>query len=261
MTINWIDLLLLIFLLLSLYGGWRRGFVRESLDLAAWLAALWLAIVYYQPLARWLGPRASWATDWDRPAAFLGLFVLGMLALQLFGRILAAALPARAHLHAGNKLLGLAPGLAHGLINVIVMSALLLALPLPLPVQDQARGSDLVNRFAGYAQSAEAMLRPVFDDAIGATMNLLTVKPQSSETVRLPFTETAVRPQPELEAQMLALVNQERAAAGLRPVAADPLITPVARAHSTDMLARGYFSHITPEGKDPFDRLRAGKVG
>jgi uncharacterized protein YkwD len=26
------------------------------------------------------------------------------------------------------------------------------------------------------------------------------------------------------------------------------------------MLARGYFSHVTPDGKDPFDRLRAEGV-
>ena len=27
-----------------------------------------------------------------------------------------------------------------------------------------------------------------------------------------------------------------------------------------DMFARGYFAHDTPEGRDPFDRIRAGGV-
>ncbi|MEJ7711542.1 MAG: CAP domain-containing protein [Pyrinomonadaceae bacterium] len=41
---------------------------------------------------------------------------------------------------------------------------------------------------------------------------------------------------------MLELVNRERAAAGLRPVVADPELTEMARRHSTDMFQRGYFS-------------------
>jgi uncharacterized protein YkwD len=59
---------------------------------------------------------------------------------------------------------------------------------------------------------------------------------------------------------MLQLVNEERAKEGLKALKADPEIQVVARRHSADMFARGYFSHVTPEGKDPFDRMRAGGV-
>jgi uncharacterized protein YkwD len=43
-------------------------------------------------------------------------------------------------------------------------------------------------------------------------------------------------------------------------VKADPDLTLVARAHSTDMFARGYFSHYTPEKKDPFDRMKKAGI-
>jgi uncharacterized protein YkwD len=59
---------------------------------------------------------------------------------------------------------------------------------------------------------------------------------------------------------MLEMVNAERAKKRLKPLAADPQLAEVARAHSRDMFARGYFSHVTPEGKDPFDRMRADDV-
>jgi len=49
---------------------------------------------------------------------------------------------------------------------------------------------------------------------------------------------------------------EERIAAGLRPLAVDPELLQVARQHSTDMFARGYFAHVTPEGHDPFERMR-----
>lgn len=34
----------------------------------------------------------------------------------------------------------------------------------------------------------------------------------------------------------------------------------VARTHSRDMWRRGYFSHVDPDGDDPFDRMREGAV-
>src|SRR3989475_1836610 len=60
---------------------------------------------------------------------------------------------------------------------------------------------------------------------------------------------------------MLELVNGERIAAGLRPLTADPELVQVARQHSADMFARGYFANDTPEGRDPFERMREANVG
>ena len=48
--------------------------------------------------------------------------------------------------------------------------------------------------------------------------------------------------------------------AGLKPLPPDPELTEVARKHSADMFARGYFAHYTPEGRDPFDRMREANV-
>ncbi|RYY59712.1 MAG: hypothetical protein EOO12_15930, partial [Chitinophagaceae bacterium] len=56
------------------------------------------------------------------------------------------------------------------------------------------------------------------------------------------------------------LVNEERAQQGLPALKPDPEMTAVARAHARDMFARGYFSHYTPERKDPFDRMQASGV-
>jgi uncharacterized YkwD family protein len=59
------------------------------------------------------------------------------------------------------------------------------------------------------------------------------------------------------EAEVLRLVNAERAEAGCGPLVANATLVGVARAHSADMAARGYFSHTDPEGRSPFDRMRA----
>jgi uncharacterized protein YkwD len=63
------------------------------------------------------------------------------------------------------------------------------------------------------------------------------------------------------EDKVLAVVNEERAAAGCAPVKPDAKLRELARAHSADMAARSYFDHNTPEGLTPWDRADKAGVG
>lgn len=53
----------------------------------------------------------------------------------------------------------------------------------------------------------------------------------------------------------LCLVNRQRAAHGLRPLRDNAALDRAARGHSVDMVRRGYFSHTTPQGVSPFQRI------
>ncbi|WP_029001213.1 CvpA family protein [Azohydromonas australica] len=253
---NLIDLLLGLILLLGAWGGWRRGFIVSALELVALSAALAAALWGYARVAPLLQPMLD--EVWARPLAFVLLFVGVRLLLGGLLMHRARALPGQAHVHQLNRTLGLLPGLANGLIDATLAVLLLLALPLPGDLGTAARDSPLAQRLALPAQWVEARLGPVFDEAAGRTFNLLTVRPESDERIELPFRVSDPRPRPELEARMLELVNREREKEGLRPLRADPEAAEVARAHSRDMFARGYFSHVAPEGADPFDRMRRG---
>ena len=69
----------------------------------------------------------------------------------------------------------------------------------------------------------------------------------------------AAAPAGDDAAQVVSLVNAERAAAGCGPVTWDGGLAAVAQAHSADMRDRGYFDHVNLDGLDPFDRAdRAG---
>jgi len=59
-----------------------------------------------------------------------------------------------------------------------------------------------------------------------------------------------------LELMMVKAINEERQKRGLPPYRVDQQLTMAARAHAQDMVARGYFDHVTPEGKTLRDRLR-----
>ncbi|MFE7314911.1 CAP domain-containing protein [Streptomyces sp. NPDC057555] len=61
-------------------------------------------------------------------------------------------------------------------------------------------------------------------------------------------------------AEVVRLVNQERARAGCSPVTAGDELGDLAQAFSDDMARRGFFGHTDPDGHSPWDRARAQGV-
>jgi uncharacterized protein YkwD len=62
----------------------------------------------------------------------------------------------------------------------------------------------------------------------------------------------------DLAQHALEQVNAARSAQGLVPARLDPGLSEAAGAHAEDMLARGYFDHVSPEGTTVQDRLSGG---
>jgi uncharacterized protein YkwD len=56
---------------------------------------------------------------------------------------------------------------------------------------------------------------------------------------------------------LLQTMNDERAGRGLRPLQLDRQLCAIAYEHAIDMARRNYFSHTTPEGLSPFERMAA----
>ncbi|MEU6805481.1 CAP domain-containing protein [Streptomyces neyagawaensis] len=57
--------------------------------------------------------------------------------------------------------------------------------------------------------------------------------------------------------EVIALTNARRTAAGLPPLAFDPLLTVAAQAHCDDMVARAFYAHTSPDGGEPWHRAAA----
>lgn len=62
------------------------------------------------------------------------------------------------------------------------------------------------------------------------------------------------------EKAVIALVNQERAAAGCRPVTEDPKLAQLAQDFADDMAIRDFFDHLDPDGKDPWERAKLAGI-
>ncbi|HEX8687873.1 MAG TPA: CvpA family protein, partial [Pyrinomonadaceae bacterium] len=83
MGVTLVDVLLVLVVALGVWQGWQRGLLLGLLDLARWAGGLLFALRFYQPVARWLGPRVNWDQAWDEPAAFLLTALVAGLTIQL----------------------------------------------------------------------------------------------------------------------------------------------------------------------------------
>lgn len=256
---NWVDLLLAAVIFLAILAGWWRGFIIGSLDLLAWAGSFVLGYTFYSYTAKWLA-RAFTLDIWLLPLSFVLTVIFFRLLIGLATRYIIRTIPERVNNSMVNKILGIIPGAINGVIYAVVIAALLLALPLKDSITDKTRDSRFAGELAMQSEWANRKLAPVFDEAVRQTMNSLTVHPKSNEKIALSFKYDKAEVRPLLEMQMLELVNKERTKAGLKPLKADPELAIVARAHSQDMFVRGYFAHVNPDGKDPFDRMKAANV-
>ncbi|NEE15842.1 CAP domain-containing protein [Streptomyces sp. SID7499] len=81
----------------------------------------------------------------------------------------------------------------------------------------------------------------------------------ATKAPKKPSASAALSGESSAAAQVLSLVNEERAKVGCSPVAANSALTGLAQNYSEDMAARGFFDHTDPDGRTPWDR--AEKAG
>ncbi|MEI9809004.1 MAG: CvpA family protein [Bacteroidota bacterium] len=258
---NWVDLSLVVVLLLAVWAGWKRGFILGSLDLLAWSGSIVAGFILYPYTAKGIDHIVTLGA-WLLPVAFLLTIIIARILIAIIIKRILRIIPEKVNHDSANHLLGMIPGVINGMIYATVIAALLLALPVKNSVTSETRNSRIAITLSTKAEWANKKLAPVFDQAVRQTMNNLTAKHGSGphEEIKLHFTYENPGIRPGLEAKMLELINEERAKEGLKPLKADRELSLVARKHSADMFARGYFAHVNPEGKDPFDRMKAAHI-
>jgi uncharacterized protein YkwD len=257
---NVIDIALALVMSLAIWAGWKKGFILGTINLVVWIGSLLTGFFGYKYVGALLQKLIPSLGVWNLPLAFIITIIVARLILALIFNSLLKVTPQYAHESGTNKAFGIIPGFVNGLIYDTILAALLLSLPIADSITSTTRDSKIATNLVKNVEWLDDKLSPIFDQAVRRSLNQLTVEPDSNETVPLHFTVTDAKARPDLEAKMLDLVNQERTKRGLKPLVADPELTEVGREHSQDMFARGYFSHYTPEGKDPFDRMRAAGI-
>lgn len=256
---NWVDLILIFIVVLAALAGWYRGFISSVLSLLVWAGSFVIAFIFYPYMSKILDNFFD-AGPWLLPIGFILTAIIAGTLLSILAGFISRSTPLHVHANDANRMLGIIPGAITGYLYAVILSAIFLALPIKDGITNKIRSSRLGVPLAMQSEWANRKLAPVFDEAVRQTINSLTVKPDSDERINLSFKVNNAPAKPTYETEMLQLVNQERQKHGLKPLIADPDLLPVARAHSKDMFAKGYFAHDNLEGKDPFDRMRAANI-
>jgi uncharacterized protein YkwD len=252
---NWIDLLLILVVLVSVWASVQRGFIVSLLELLAWVGSLVIGFMAYRPFGMLLQKLIPSLGIWVSPLSFIILVTLFRFILTELANRIIVDVPVRVHKSPVNKVLGVVPGLINGAIWAALLGTVLLLLPITSPSFNKSRDSRLANQLVGGVTWMENKLSPIFSEALNRAAPKMTAEVNNEKSVELPYSVKDPKVRHDLEAQMLELVNKERTSRGLNPLKADPEMAVVARKHSVDMFARSYFSHYTPEGLDPFDRM------
>ena len=256
---NWVDLILILIVLLAVIAGWYRGFISSMLSLLVWVGSFICAYLFYPYVASFIDNLFD-AGPWLLAISFLLTAIVTGVMLSILAGYIARSAPVEAHQSGVNKILGIIPGAITGYLYAVIFSAIFLALPIRDGLTEKVRNSELGVQLAMQSEWANRKLAPVFDEAVRQTINSLTVQPGSDEKVNLTFKIDNAVAKPNYESEMLQMINTERQKHGLKPLVADPEMLPVARAHSQDMFAKGYFAHDDLNGRDPFDRMRTANI-
>lgn len=97
---------------------------------------------------------------------------------------------------------------------------------------------------------------PAMTDAMDADDNTVFASYDSRDTT-IEVISSARTVRPQLEDRILALVNQERASAGLKPLSFSPQLAKAARQHSAAMAQAEFFEHRGEGEPGLFDRVTA----
>ncbi|MFE7930892.1 CAP domain-containing protein [Streptomyces sp. NPDC057456] len=142
---------------------------------------------------------------------------------------------------------------------------------------DTERGGTSTSRDAGRSTSPAAPTTPSASasTASASPTETVTEKPQATPSKKPKTTPSksktatkapeksespvTVSAEAQAAAQVLKLVNEERAKVGCSAVSANSALSELAEAFSDDMAARGFFDHTDPDGATPWDR--AAKAG
>lgn len=250
---NWIDLLIIVTLIYFARAGFGRYWVSETFDLLSFVLAFIFSLQFYSVTSNFFEVYFSLPRSLANVLGFVLMWYLIESSLFLISRtLLFKNLPH--HRFARSKLIGILPSTLRGVVFVVIILVLVGTFPIQPKIKSEVNNSKIGSWMLDSTYQIQSPVKSIFGDLANDSINFLTVKPKTGESVELGFQTDQFRFDASMEKAMIGLVNRERQLEGLPTLEYDPKLQEVARLHSQDMLKRGYFSHYSPEGESVANR-------
>ena len=262
---NWIDLVIIFYLLVYFFGGLGKKPLSVIIDFFCFAAALVLAAFFYQYLADFLIDNFGISLAYASLAGFFVNFfvfkvVLSLAIYHFFSKSKIFSAIKKTFL---NRLLGAIASFAYGGLVVFVILSLTFALSLPAPIGEHFYDS----RAGAFVADDPLKLNGEFENIFGGVLRdvlkgleFLTVEVGSNEINELDFKAEELELSEKDEKEMLELINEERQKIGLVKLEADESLKEVARDYAFYMFENSYVAHRDLKGRMPADRLREAGV-
>jgi len=252
---NFLDFLIFFIFIFYAIEGYSIGFILASFDFISFIFSFVLGLKFYSFFSDLLVSQFSIPQGFANAIGFFIIVFVSEITINIFLRRLVKYFPKHKVFQFFNKYFGFIPGLLSAALLLSFLLTLVISLPFSPILKNSISSSKISNLLLFNTQFLEKKINAVFGGAISETLNFLTIEPESNEFVALNFKTQGSKVDEVAEKKMLEMLNKERVSRGLGALSMDDTLRAVARLHSQDMLARGYFSHYSPDGTSPFDRM------
>lgn len=254
---NIVDLLVVFFVVIYAALIFKRGFLVELFEFLGFALSLFLAILF-SPYISYILTLVKLPTSIANTVAFVLIWVLTGLFFLHLSKTVFKKLPMVLILSKFNRYFGIIPNLLSSLLIVIFIATTVVVLPTATSIKTTLTQSKIVGTLLPLTIGLSAPLETAFSSSVrDGLIHLTSKEPNSNSFVRLSFPNLQLTHDIESEKILFNLLNGTRQANGLESLWLDPTLTTIASEHSKAMFLEGYFGHVDPKGKNPYDRAIA----
>jgi uncharacterized membrane protein required for colicin V production len=257
---NFIDLIIILIILYFIVDSIGKSFIFEFLDFSSFLAAFFLSLRFYNFLGDFYQNSFSVPHALASILGFASVWFLAEITLFSLIQIILPKINFLPKIDQKLASLVVVPAFFRGLIFVSLILVLIGTFPIQPKVKASVQESTLGSMILEKTQSFEGPFKNLLGGLGEDTLTFFTIKPKSDENINLGFKTTDFLASPEVENQMIDLVNMERTKKGLKKLQFNSNLRSIGRDHSADMFLKGYFSHYSPEGKSVADRAKEADI-
>lgn len=178
--LNWVDMVILGVMVLSVLVSIVRGFVRETLSLASWVGAVWVGVSFMHAVSPWFRSYVS-SNDLRTGIAFALLFMVALFVGSIISYIVVQLIQ-KSGLSGTDRSLGIVFGLGRGVL-IVAVGLLVATMVMPKTVKDMTTSKQR-------SALKSSQLAPYFNPVVNWLQDLLPMATRAPDKIEKQSTDT-----------------------------------------------------------------------